>query len=425
MEEHGRELARRYPHYSFEVFCFWHGDPLRETRKRLYTAEKRPKILHILHSYDSLAGTEKHVTDLSAGIADEYASIVAAPDVPQSLCLYTGKDLTSCRVYASVPWPVTPVETPGYLDTWKSVFDEIQPDLVHLHHMHRHPLGLLDFLAKQQIPLIVSVHDHFLICPDWAVYACPGTDKCTECFPRKFSSRPQDRDYPAFRRDLILQALDKATAVVAPSVYMAQKIKEIYGKIEVLVIPHGISAENVEKRNTVSQPPTFGFIGNLTPVKGVTTLTAAASILNGTPEIHLWGACPDSTLHLLREQKGLVYHGGYLPRDLDRILSGVDVGIIPSSVPESFCYTLSELQQYRVPPLVSDLGSLSERVEDGVNGWKIKPNDPAVLAAKIQYLQAHPEEIARVREKISPPATGEDMANKYKDLYRWSLRKAS
>ena len=60
------------------------------------------------------------------------------------------------------------------------LIDENQPDLAHLQHVHRHITpSILEPLNRAGIPVIWTVHDYELICPEGHLFApdgpCTGT----------------------------------------------------------------------------------------------------------------------------------------------------------------------------------------------------------------------------------------------------------
>lgn len=59
---------------------------------------------------------------------------------------------------------------------------------------------------------------------------------------------------------------------------------------------------------------------------------------------------------------------------------GPDLALLPSTVPETFSYTLSEMQALGIPVLATNVGSFIERIRDGENGWRVDPNAEALLA---------------------------------------------
>jgi alpha-maltose-1-phosphate synthase len=66
------------------------------------------------------------------------------------------------------------------------------------------------------------------------------------------------------------------------------------------------------------------------------------------------------------------------------------------SVPELLGQTLLEGMACGTPAICTAVGGMPEVVEDGVTGFVVPPNDPTALAAKIAWLQQHPDEAAEM-----------------------------
>ena len=79
---------------------------------------------------------------------------------------------------------------------------------------------------------------------------------------------------------------------------------------------------------------------------------------------------------------------------------GPHIAGLLSVVPETFSYTLSEMQKLNVPVLATRVGSFEERIADGESGWLIEPSADSLIE-KVRYLFNHRENIEAVRKKLS------------------------
>jgi glycosyltransferase involved in cell wall biosynthesis len=76
--------------------------------------------------------------------------------------------------------------------------------------------------------------------------------------------------------------------------------------------------------------------------------------------------------------------------DMPAALLLADVVVHASTDPEAFGRTVIEAQAMARPVIASDLGAPRETVEEGVTGWRVRPGDPAALAAAIGRALALP-----------------------------------
>lgn len=87
-----------------------------------------------------------------------------------------------------------------------------------------------------------------------------------------------------------------------------------------------------------------------------------------------------------------------------------DMALLPSTVPETWSYALSEMQALRLPVLCPRLGAYAERLERDGGGWLVAPSAEAIAAQLLLLAQA-PETIATMRGRIpSPPSLSDSLA---------------
>ena len=78
----------------------------------------------------------------------------------------------------------------------------------------------------------------------------------------------------------------------------------------------------------------------------------------------------------------------YRPEELQQIVAEArpDVGLLLSVVPETFSFTLQEMQSMGLPPVATSLGSFVDWIEDGVTGFLSEPTPEAMLRC-LEHLQ--------------------------------------
>jgi glycosyltransferase involved in cell wall biosynthesis len=420
--DHDALINKRYPHYQFEVQAYWSVDPLRQHRRRMLAATRdpRPRVLHVVHSYEGGGGTEKHVRDLEGALSDRFLGFAAAPH--DDLKLYSATIPMDARPYVKANWPLTPSVVAENDKVWAGVLREWQPSLIHFHHLLHHPLSLLPKLIGTGIPVIVSLHDYYFLCPDYTLQHCPGVNSCETCFPERFKG---PAEYQRLRRDLLGSSLRQAAAIVAPSRAAAKLVREVYPNLDIRVIPHGIRALPRIVRGPSSKIR-FGMMGNVTPVKGIEVMLKAWPLVahKGEAELHVYGAASDPRYIQRCAELGIHYHGPYSEGDLPRILSQIDIGILPSQQPETFCYALTEYFAGDVPVVGSDYGNLGDQIIHGVNGLKVPRDDPRAWADAISMLIQDPALRERIAQGVRPPDSIRNMAAKYAALYRVVIEEA-
>ncbi|MEM1411352.1 MAG: glycosyltransferase [Pseudomonadota bacterium] len=96
---------------------------------------------------------------------------------------------------------------------------------------------------------------------------------------------------------------------------------------------------------------------------------------------------------------------------------GPDLALLPSTVPETFSYTLSEMHALGIPVVATAVGSFLERIVDGENGWRVAPEADA-LVKQLKALAANREQLAQVRTQLADqaPRSMETMIRDYDAL---------
>ncbi|MEA2071883.1 MAG: glycosyltransferase family 4 protein [Asgard group archaeon] len=200
---------------------------------------------------------------------------------------------------------------------------------------------------------------------------------------------------------------------------------------KISIIPNGVRydefyldllQEELEKHHqkyVAEDEKIVGFIGRLVPEKGVDViLRSVKTILHDHPKAKFviagegWHC---ANLQNLAKSLGIedkVFFTGYLPdEDFLPFFQVVDVLVIPSTY-EPFGIVALEGMATRTPIVVSDVGGLSEIVDNRWTGLKVPPNDPEALASAVVEL-------------LNNPSFGSFLVKnafeKIKHVYDWSI----
>lgn len=205
---------------------------------------------------------------------------------------------------------------------------------------------------------------------------------------------------------LVPFARKKALQTLVPSEYVAASVPGA------TVFPNWAQEVPLSlAKSTVPGVVRIGYLGRLTPSKGVGVLCQAIERLNSTvtvPEYRLVvaGAPVFASAEEEREvSRALENIERYTDRlgwsTPQKLFDTVDMLVVPSQAPESFGLVAAEAMSARVPVIVSDAGALPEVV--GEDYPYIYPaQDPSVLVEKIRHLtQAFYQESDNLNDIIS------------------------
>ncbi len=278
-------------------------------------------------------------------------------------------------------------------------------DLVHVHHHAPFSSDLVRRLALR-VPVILTLHDHFVACPRYFCapehgVSCPTDREHSECASCLLP------DLPGWNRGEVLHRLidrrvafeaDLAAAseVLVPSRWLAESLDRQVELPEggVHVVPHGLCeelavgglAEASEELSTAralamsSAPDRVGpltvlHFGNRARIKGALDLVrAAARLPKGSVKLILCGreleAGLDAELSRAAGGQELVLHGQYSPAELVAFAEEADLAAFPSHAAESYGLVVDEALALGLPALVSDAGALPERLSSAGHGGR-------------------------------------------------------
>ena len=207
------------------------------------------------------------------------------------------------------------------------------------------------------------------------------------------------------------------------------------------VIHHGVVARAEAERAlrgpapsphepSLGRPPSVGFIGRLSPEKGLNILIEAACLLKKVGwhfKLFIVGTGPEA-----ENVKSLVMACGLGPQvdfegwrpDVSEYYRKADVIVVPS-FRESLGYVALEAMLHGRAVVASRVGGLQEVVSDGETGILVNPGDAEDLARALQQCLANPPLRARLSEAgwryVLKEHVIEDMIAEIVEVYEMAL----
>jgi glycosyltransferase involved in cell wall biosynthesis len=136
----------------------------------------------------------------------------------------------------------------------------------------------------------------------------------------------------------------------------------------------------------------FGYVGTIAEHKGIHVLVEAMNGLADQPaaECRIHGELEafveyEERLLALNRNPRTRFLGKFMPSEIARVLSEIDVLVIPSLWYENAPVTIQEAALARIPVIASDHGGLAEHVIEGVTGLKFYPGDADDLRKKLVW----------------------------------------
>ncbi|MBG0787935.1 MAG: glycosyltransferase family 4 protein [Anaerolineaceae bacterium] len=267
--------------------------------------------------------------------------------------------------------------------------------LVHLHGWHRSLSPSVSALIhKMGLPLICTVHDYFLACPNGGLYnfqknePCPLKALSLACMLEHCDPRVYRHKAWRFARTVVQKHLAKLPnaemAFITVSEF-SRKIIEPYlpDGARVFHLPNPISISKKGKVQ-VAQNQRYAYVGRFMIDKGPMLLAQAnqdrafkLTFIGGGPlEAQLRGAAPTAIFT------------GWLGHDaLFKELSGARALVFPTRGYETQGMTVLEAASLGIPAVVSDSSAATSWVTDGENGLWFRQGDPEDLRRKLTMLE--------------------------------------
>jgi glycosyltransferase involved in cell wall biosynthesis len=318
-------------------------------------------------------------------------------------------------------------------------------DAVHVHNLIGHSIAPLAVLADFDGPVLCSVHDLFLACPNFSllyrkVEPCGIPDDLTTCdrclavvaeapMPGSPMITNLSRSYLNEFRSTVATRLDTVDHWVFASQNAADYFMRVYepdpNRMEVIehgsVIRLGRRASQPDRALIYDEPLRVAFVGMGWAKKGLDAVNSLADAFSDSSiEIHHFGdlkqaASPDLHTHG-------AYDNEFLPELLRR--AGIQIVLLPGPYAETFGIVMSEALATGLPVIGAYYGALGERIRACGAGWTIDPMDHDGIRALIERLDRARDEVMRTTRQVLEVKleTVGDTSYRYAALYRNGTR---
>jgi glycosyltransferase involved in cell wall biosynthesis len=287
----------------------------------------------------------------------------------------------------------------------EKLLNYIQPAVAHLHNIYgRISPSILPVLKKNKVPIVQTLHDFKLICPNHRMFA--NGSICEECKGGRFYQAVLKRcSYSSATFGLVL-ALESylhhwlniyqkhVDAFISPSNFLKNKLIEFGVDSEkIFVLPNFVRIKDPDASFNSSEPSVDGiYFGSLIPEKGVEVfIRSVVGLKNGVFRIVGGGYLRNILGKMVNDEitKGgpsIEFVGHLGGERLRKEISNSLMVIVPSILYENAPMAVLEAFSQGKPVLGSRLGGISELIKDGENGYLFQPGNPDDLLEKMSFL---------------------------------------
>lgn len=308
--------------------------------------------------------------------------------------------------------------------TIAQIFDEFQPDLVHVQDHYPQSVSAVRLAQQRSIKRIGT--NHFM--PENLAPYIPILSKIRPMY-----------DWLSWR--WVLEVYNRVDAVTAQSQAAAEILRSQGLQRPIYPISCGIDLQqfhpnpetdrNACRKRYHLDPAkiVFLFVGRVDREKRIDTLIRALPLLP-RQDIELAiagkGAAVDELKDLaehLDQSKRVRFLGSIPPKDLPALLNSTDIFVMPSTAELLSLATLEAMACGR-PVLLANAGALSSLVKQSMNGFLFAPGDAADAAQYMNLLAAQRdrwEEMGKISRIISQSHSLEQTISQYESLYEGLL----
>lgn len=256
------------------------------------------------------------------------------------------------------------------------VLDAFRPDIVHSHSMVDVSTSLWPTVAARGITLVHTLRDYDLMCVQGSMHhggkGCGPTCRLLS-LPKQRHHRHVDA-VAAISSDILERHLAQGLFATLPT----SRRQIIWNSAPVIG-----AGESYRRPDRTGQPFTFGYLGRVTPEKGIGALIDAfARLARQDIRLRIAGASPTGLAPFAQAAQGLpiAFTG---PMDPLAFFESIDLLVVPSIWPEPFGRVVVEAYGAGVPVLASRIGGLPDLVAGDGNAWLVPPGDAAALASRM------------------------------------------
>ena len=325
----------------------------------------------------------------------------------------------------------------------------LDPDIVHFQHTQFMGYDMIR-AVHQAVPhagIVYTLQEYLPICyrdgqmvrtVDEKPCMEASPQRCHECFPH---IAPQTF---FLRKRFIQSQMAFVDRFIAPSKFLGDRyIDWGLDREKVIVEEYGrLPTKRRAGSDSHRHPDRFAFMGQLSRYKGVDLLVKAMSLVaqegvdtaaaGGTrraprprPHLYLHGANLDvqredfqrELKELLAQATNVTLAGKYAPDDLPQIMADIDWVVVPSIWWENSPLVIQEAFMYGRPVICSDIGSMVEKVRDGVNGLHFRAGSARSLADVIGRVAGDRELWEKLASAPPPDYSMAGHAARLRDLY--------
>lgn len=384
------------------------------------------KILMVNKYYFIKGGSERYLFDLKALLEQHGHEVIPFAMKDERNVPSQYQDYFVDHVDYDAPFSLKKLKEAGRLIySWharekiEALIEATRPEIAHVHMIdHQISPAILHSLGRYRIPVVQTVHQYKLICPNYRFYIEHKNQICERCLPGKFYHPILTRCHKNSLAASLLIAMEAychhwlgsyrkhVQLFHTPSAFMKH-----------MLVRGGIDAQKVEHHCLVTWLDQFPFspyyedyfvyLGRLSPEKGVMTLLRAMTRIKRSKLLIVGDGPQRQELEQFVSDHRIanVEFVGYKSKaEVKELLSHAAFTVVPSEWYENSPLVIYEAFAMGKPVIGATIGGITEFIEPNRDGMHFSPGDEDSLADCIQSLLDHPQNVIEMGKRARAKA---------------------
>lgn len=314
------------------------------------------------------------------------------------------------------------------------VIDQFKPDIVHMNNINfQLTPSIIYAVKKRHIPLVQTVHDYQMICPNHLLYNFEKNEPCEQCLKGSHLHCLKNKCIHSSKVKSLLGVIEakfysflktykKVDLFICPSNFLENKLqsaKDFYrGKTFTI---HNFINKIMFSRSCTEPSDYILYVGRFSKEKGVEILAEAAKLL---PEYQFVVAGDGPDKAILHNVKNIRMAGFLTGKDLTDLMAKAKVLLLPSVCYENCPLSILEAHAMGIPVVTMNSGGMAELVRDGETGTLVHEATPHGIAEKLKETIENEAYYLRLKENcqqeheniLSVESYCDILLEKYRDL---------
>ncbi|MFZ2835523.1 MAG: glycosyltransferase, partial [Candidatus Moraniibacteriota bacterium] len=271
----------------------------------------------------------------------------------------------------------------------RKLLADFQPDIVHIHNIyHQISPSILSEIKKKNIPIVMTVHDYKLICPNYLLqnWEQLGEHRYWKFIYNKSFKNSFLKSFLVLSEFLLHKYLDiyakNIDKYICPSVFLKNKlVADGIAENKIIVLPHFLLPTEKNNEPEVKTEKYAFYFGKIAEDKNVFELIDLFEN-NKNIRLYLAGVLEDG--FEFKKHSQIKYLGALNKVDLKKYIENARFIVSGSKLPETFGLIALEALSFGKPFIGYDTGAYSEIIENNKTGFLCQ--DPAQFKEKLDLL---------------------------------------